>query len=249
MKKALVTGASKGIGLAFAKRLRKDGYEVTGVARSTSVLANLTGADGPLARHIVADLSERDGVERVCKDIATGGYDIFIGNAGIGLFGSYEQSPYESIDALFRLNCLATAELAHSYLKSARSGDTLVTISSGIGMLSAPGGAAYCASKYFVLGLTESIWFEQKQRGVFVTCICPGPTKTDFFSAPGADQGPNPPSIMYQTADQVVRDAMRAIKKRRTPSVVTGAISRHITFFTRHFFTRRGVVNFMGNMR
>ncbi len=116
-------------------------------------------------------------------------------------------------------------------------------------MLAGPNAAAYCASKYFVLGLSEALWFEQKARGVHVLCVCPGPTSTDFFSAEGANQGPNPPKFMYQTADQVAKEAVRALMRRVGPTIVPGFFNRAITAYAERLLGRRGVVNLMGNMR
>ncbi|MCB9708361.1 MAG: SDR family oxidoreductase [Myxococcales bacterium] len=228
MKRALVTGASGGIGRCFAKHLAEEGFAVTLVSRNTERLnqvAESLAGDGH--RVLAADLSTDPDVQRVCADIAQSHYDLLINNAGIGLYGPLVDSDWERLIGMQRLNCDALLALSYAFLTHARDGSALMNVASVLGLVPFPnGGALYAATKAFVVSLSQSLWEEERKRGVHVMALCPGVTDTDFFAAAGGDPRKPPPKSVTQTADEVVREALDALACRNAPIVVTGLKNR-----------------------
>ena len=151
-KRALVTGASEGIGQAFAEALATEGYQVTLVARSQERLqaarARLSGAGHEV---LVADLSTPAGIERVAAELA-GGYTLLINNAGVGSHGAFAATDLLQLQAMMRLNCDAVMQLSHAFLRGSKKGDALINVASVLGLLGMPQVAGlYAATKAFVI--------------------------------------------------------------------------------------------------
>jgi short-subunit dehydrogenase len=245
IRRALVTGASSGIGRAFALALAQRGAAVTVVGRNAAALQAL--AEGsPAMRVRVADLATDAGVNVVREDLRTGGYDLFVNNAGVGAHGAFAEMPLERVQQLLRLNCEAVVTLAHAYLKTARRGDALVNVSSTLGFGGFPYSAVYAASKAFALSFSESLWYEQKARGVYVLGLCPGPTTSAFHDTAGFPAANRPPARIMQSPEDVVTTAFRTLERRRQPTVISGFKNRVMLFVSGRFFSRRAAINLMG---
>lgn len=245
-KKALVTGASSGIGAEFARALARDGYQVTGIARSEDKLTDLVKEIGPHHRYIVADLSDADQLRRVGDDIEREGYDLVVNNAGYGIYGRFEDIPLEKQQHLMSVNMTALVSLSQAFLRQARSGSGLINVSSVLSLLTYPGGAVYAASKAFVTNFTESLWYEYKDRDVFVMALLPGLTDTHFHEvATGGRNVPLPNGPLYSAAT-VVRDALNAYAARRTPVVISGPKYRPLAFISTRLAGRRLLTSIMG---
>lgn len=242
--KALVTGASGGIGLAFARRLARSGYEITAVARSEGKLHALVTELGPGHEFLIADLASADGQGRVADALTRQHFDLLVNNAGVGVIGSFAEVPLERTLAMLHLNCEALVTLAHAFLQNARPGDALINVGSTLSFLPAPTVAAYCATKSFVVSFSEALWVEQKARDVFVMALCPGITATQFqINAGGRFE--DLPRRMIQTPEQVVDVALNALAKRHNPTVISGL--KNLIFATlARLLTRRAVVTLMG---
>ena len=174
-KRALVTGASGGIGLAVARRLASDGWAVTLLARRQAVLEEHVGTlAGKGHQVIAADLADAEDVSRVAAHIKENAYQLLINNAGVGLFGEFEEEDLSRQQAMLGLNCTALAVLSHAFLANAQRGDALVNVASVIGFSSMPGAAMYAGTKGFVVQFSRSLWEEQRRRGVYVMSYCPG---------------------------------------------------------------------------
>lgn len=223
MKKALITGASEGMGRVFARELKKLGYQVTAVARNESRLKELG------CNYFAADLASEDGLEKVCKILSSGEFDLLVNNAGFGAFGRFEEVPIATHLNMIRVNCEALTSLSHAFLKSARGGHTLLNVASTAAFNSIPYNGTYAATKAYVLSLTEALWFEQKARGVRVFALCPGYTLTEFTKRAGADD-----KAMFrkyaQTPDEVVAAAIRELRSNAPgPFVISGTQNRTLT--------------------
>ncbi|MBI3793835.1 MAG: SDR family NAD(P)-dependent oxidoreductase [Nitrospinae bacterium] len=243
-KKALVTGASEGIGYVLAKRLANDGYAITAVARNESHLQRLVSEIGPEHSYLVADLLTEAGQNVVIKAVADKHFDLFVNNAGIAALGKFTEISVERHVNVLRLNCEAVVRLAHAYLKSAKDGDALINVSSALAFMPMPALGVYSATKAFVTSFSESLWYEQRQRGVYVMGLCPGMTSTNF----GKNNGANDlaaPSFMTQTPEELVENALCALKARKKPTVISGLVNKIFTFVAR-LRTRKGVVATMG---
>jgi uncharacterized protein len=244
--KAMVTGASGGIGLELATRLAKDGYQVTLVARNAGKLAEIVKSLGDGHRFIAADLSQAAETLRVAEDVRGTGYDLLINNAGVGVYGRFAEEPLASTRAMMRLNMDSLVELSHAFLEKAKSGDALMNVASMLALFSLPGAAAYCASKSFVTLFSEGLWWENKKRGVYVCALLPGVTATNFHEAAGGKPDQKPNKAITQSAAVVVDVAMRALKRRSSPTVLTSFANKAMVFFSTRLVPRKTMIKTMG---
>ncbi|MBF6143823.1 SDR family NAD(P)-dependent oxidoreductase [Nocardia nova] len=218
--RALVTGASAGIGRAFATALAAEGISVTAVARDAVRLADLVGELGAGHDHLAADLSTEKGVAATALLLHRGGYSLLINNAGTAVPGAFTEVAIESSLATIDLNCRAVVTLAHAFLTSAAAGSALVNVSSTLGHSPKPGLSVYSASKAFVTAFSETLWHEQKTRGVHVMALCPGVTATASQTA--ADV----PPWLVQSPEEVVRRARKALAHSEGPIVLSSRANR-----------------------
>lgn len=219
-KTALVTGATKGIGLAFAKQLAELGCNLIITARnakSLDSLASKLAAKGVSCTVVVADLSTLAGIELVAQKCQV---DILINNAGIGCFGNFGDMPIKRQEQMLVLNCQAPMMLADSFIRkaSADSQHYLVNIASIVSFAAFPGSATYSATKNFLLSFSQAIHHElaKAKPYISVTAVAPGVTETNFFV-----DAKEPLSAMKQMiimpADDVARLGIKAMlsKKRQ----------------------------------
>lgn len=229
-KRALVTGASEGIGFHIAKRLAAAGYTVTAVARSAPKLAALTADIG--GDHFVADLSTDEGQRAVCARVEADRYDVVVNNAGVGTVGGFADVPIERQLAMMHLNCDALVRISHAFVANARPGDALVNVSSTLAYAPMPYLGLYSATKAFVTAFTETLWFEQKQRGVHVMGLHPGITSTSFQTSAGG-RSEDLPKGLSQTPEEVAAYCVRELEKRGGPSVISGPKNAAFAALTR----------------
>jgi len=220
---ALVTGASAGIGVEFARAFAKDGISLVLAARRGERLATLadelTKEHGIEVRGIACDLATPEGVKECLA--ATEGIDlaILVNNAGVGYQGRFERQTPERLAALVQLNCAAPVALTAALLPRlrARGRGAVIFTGSTAGWQPLPFHALYAATKAFDNLLAEALWGELRGSGVDVLALEPGPTETEFQVAAGELAHPGEP------ADKVVRVALRALG--RQPSVVSGVFN------------------------
>jgi short-subunit dehydrogenase len=242
----LITGGSDGIGLAVAKLLAVDGdTRVTLVARSEAKLrdavAELPGTDHDF---IVADLSQPEGVDLVARRLAGRHYDVLINNAGVGLYGDFAELPLDDQLRMMRLNMDSVIVLSHTYLRHAKPGDALVNTASFLAYAPLPGNAAYSATKAFVATLSETLWWESKSKDVYVLGFSPGVIATRFHGVAGKSVAAFP-RVLVQSPESAARELAAALRKRRSPSLVTGFATRQLVRLQR-VVSRRTAVNMMG---
>ncbi len=245
-KTAMVTGASGGIGLGFAERLAKEGYTVTLVARNEGKLTELAAGLGAGHRVLAADLSVAADAERVADDLRTSKYDVLINNAGVGAYGPFAESSLKVNQAMLRLNIDSVVTLSHAFLQNAKSGDALINVASTLACITMPGASAYCASKAFVTSFSESLWYENKPRGVYVAGLLPGVTKTNFHMAAGGATDNRPPEAISQSVEGVVDAGMHALAKRSSPTVLTSFQNKAMVFMMTKVMPRTVRLNIMG---
>ncbi len=182
--KALITGASSGIGKEFAKQLSKMGYDVILVARRTERLEELRKKLKTNSQIIKADLSNENEVKELYEKTKNENIDILINNAGFGALGNFEEIELEREIEMINTNVKAVHILTKLFLKDFIKKDKgyILNVASIAGFFSGPYLATYYATKSYVLTLTESIYGELKNKksNVYVGALCPGPVKTEF---------------------------------------------------------------------
>lgn len=230
MKVTLITGASSGIGEAFARRLADEGHNLVLIARGEEKLHEL--CDELMLKHkitahyIAADLIKEDAVAMVHDETQKRGFEIdwLINNAGFGSMGDFAQLDGENELNIIKLNVLALVSLTHRYVAGMRErkSGTVVNVSSTAGFQPIPFFATYAATKAFVTSFTEAIAEENRPFGIRILALCPGTTRTNFFAASKID---DPVQIKgLQTPEQVVETALKALKSGRS-KVVSGWVN------------------------
>jgi short-subunit dehydrogenase len=192
---ALITGASGGIGLEFARLAAAKGHDLVLVARSGARLEEIAGelgaAHGITARTVTADLADPDAARAVAAAVDGQLPDVLINNAGVGGQGKFAVQRQLGDDlAMIRLNVLSLVELTGLLLPGMvkRGSGGILNVSSTAGYLPGPDQAVYYASKAFVKSFSEALTEECRGTGVRVTALCPGPVDTGFAKASGLDE-------------------------------------------------------------
>ncbi len=199
MTTALVTGASSGIGAAFARELAARQMHVILVARSQDRLeqlaTDLQTQFGIQTTVLVQDLSDPQATSDLCHEINARdlSVDLLINNAGFGDYGAFAQRPGARQSEMIKLNVLALTELTHAFLPQmqARRQGAIINVASIAAFQPLPYLSVYAATKAFVLHFSEALWAENQDTGVKILALCPGPTDTNFFAESGMDQNPN----------------------------------------------------------
>jgi short-subunit dehydrogenase len=243
---ALITGASSGIGLVFAKELAKKGYTVTCVARNEEKLKELVDELGNNHRFIIADLTNENDLSLVSQDIKNTKYSLLINNAGYGIYEKFEKIPLERTNNLIQLNISALVQLSHVFLKTASAGDALVNVSSVLSLLPFPGGAVYSGTKAFVTNFTEALWYEYKDKDIFVMALLPGVTDTNFHKVALGETKKGDPGGLSYPPEVVVKEALSALKARSKPTLISGPRYRFLSAISTRFMTRAKMVKMMG---
>jgi short-subunit dehydrogenase len=219
---ALVTGASSGIGLEFARQLSACGHDLVVVARDEARLKELAGELTTNVEVLRADLTDADDVALVESRLsdATRPVDVLVNNAGFGTMGPFVDLPIEGEEREIRLNVIALVRLTRAVLPGMvdRKRGSVLNVSSIGGFQPGPFNATYSATKAFVSSFTEAVHEEVRPSGVHVTALCPGLTRTGFQETSGATAS-TMPGPMWQTAEQVVRVALRDLGRNRAMSV------------------------------
>jgi short-subunit dehydrogenase len=226
MNTTLITGASSGIGAAFARRLAALGRNVFLVARSEDKLITLCNELGRIsnirAQYLATDLSQSDSALNLVDETKKRGLniDMLINNAGFGSMGDFAKLDIARELNMIDLNIKSLVELTYRFLVPMRElkQGTIINVASTAGFQPVPFMATYAASKAFVLSFSEALWEENRRHGIHVMALCPGVTETNFFEAAQVDR---PPMRAAQTAEDVVATALRGLARQKS-NVVSG---------------------------
>ena len=247
MSTALVTGATSGIGLAFARQLAERGHDVVLVARDRARLENvsdeLRATYGIATETLVADLADRAETGKVAQRLSEDArpVDLLVNNAGYSLKGQFLDNDITAEEALFDVLCRAVFVLSHAAANAmrGRGHGAIVNVSSVAGFITA---GSYSAEKSFVTVFTEGLANELAGSGVTATALCPGFTHTEFHQRAGVSMS-RIPEFLWLEADRLVRDCLDDVAKGKVVSV-PGAQYKAIVALLR--FVPRPVVRSRG---
>jgi uncharacterized protein len=237
---ALITGASSGIGAAFARRLAAAGYDLVLVARRRGRLEGMSEAlgreHGARAEILAADLTGEADLARVEERIAAAGsLEVLVNNAGFGTRGRFAETDVVSQDRMHRLHVLAAVRLTHAALPGmiARRKGSVINVSSVAAFAPNPGNVSYCATKAWMNSFTEGLYLELRSAGspVRVQALCPGYTVTEFHAAMGAGWD-HVPAGWWMSAEDVVDASLRGLARGKLV-VVPGLRYKSYAFVTR----------------
>ena len=231
--RALVTGASSGIGEVLARRLAAEGTDLVVVARDRrrleALAAELGERHGVFVEVLRADLAKKAQVatveDRLRDELSL--VDLLINNAGFGTYGPFAELDPDEEDREIRVNCQALVRLCHAATPGMvrRRRGTIVNVSSLASRAAAPQNAVYAATKAFVSHFSEALHEELRGRGVSVTVVEPGFTRTEFQERAGLTDDAGMPGFVWQSAEAVA-DATLAGARRGQALVVPGAHNR-----------------------
>ncbi|MGB3654836.1 MAG: SDR family oxidoreductase [Rivularia sp. (in: cyanobacteria)] len=237
MPTALITGASGGIGECFARKLASLNTNLIIVARSEDKLNAL--AQQLQQQHniqvdvIVKDLTEPSAAQEVFDATQSKGLtvDLLINNAGFGDYGEFVQTDGDRQIQMIQLNNIAVVALTHKFLPQMRErgSGSIINVSSIAAFQPIPYLSVYAATKAFVRSFSEALWAENRQYGVKVLVVSPGPTETNFYTE--ANFPPALASIAksMSTSEEVVDQALKALEQGNVGVVVGGIASKFIT--------------------
>ena len=240
---ALITGASAGIGAAFAEVFASKGFDLVLTARRAdrlnAVAAGLRERHGRRVEVVVLDHSEPGAAERLCNQLDARGIivDALVNNAGYGVPGVYVNVPWVTQDAMLRVMVVGVAELTRRLWPGMlqRGYGRVINVASLAGLVPAPAGhTLYGATKAFLIKFSEALAQEGRPHGVHVTALCPGFTRSEFHDVTGTREQMNAlPSWFWLEADTVARLGYEAVEAG-TPVCVTGRLNRAIALAVRY---------------
>ncbi len=194
---AVVTGASSGIGQAFAEELAERGFDLVLVARRVdrleSLAARLAEAHGIAAQVLPVDLARADAARTIIEATADRDVGLVVSNAGFGMKGDHAGNDPAAMTEMLMVNCNVPMQLAHGFAPRLRArgqagtGAGLILVSSIEGLMGCPYSTAYSASKALVNALGEGLWAELRPDGVDVLTVCPGATESEAAGKQGID--------------------------------------------------------------
>ncbi|MEM7404289.1 MAG: SDR family oxidoreductase [Pseudomonadota bacterium] len=229
----VLTGASGGIGKAFAVALARRGHPALLVARNTSKLEALARdirADGGQCEVMAADISTEAGLDSLAERARTlGQVDLLVNNAGVSRTGPFLSQTAADESMMTRLNIDAVTALTRLFLPAmvARDGGGIINIASVVGFQPVPYWTTYAATKAYVLAFGQGLAHELRNSKVRVLTVCPGFTKTGLYDESGAP-GLAGKVLPFATTDDVVAGALKAYERGRVVHVV-GHMNRLLT--------------------
>jgi len=252
-KKALVTGASGGIGLELSRILAREGYDLFLVARNgsrlTEISEELSREYGINAVPVPADLSDISACERLYE--ITGPVEVLVNNAGFGDYGEYRLCEWSKQETMIRLNDIALAKISHMYIPDmvSRGSGKILNIASVAAFQPGPLMSVYYASKAFVLSFSQALSEELRGSGVTVSALCPGPVNTGFSTAANCEDVSVFKESSGANAADVAEYGYRSMMRGR-PVAVHGLLFKSAVFVERllpRFAIRRIVHSVQGS--
>lgn len=229
--KALVTGASSGIGLEIAKYLDSLGYEIVLVAREKEKLESVAKQLTNKSKIIVMDLSQIENIKSLYVLVKNDDIDVLVNNAGFGLCGQFVEEDLTKELNMIDLNIKTVHVLTKLFLKDMKRKNKgyILNVASSAAFQSGPLMATYYSTKAYVYRLTEAIYYELKKAksNVHISCLCPGPVATNFNNVANVKF-----SVKPQKADYVAKYAIDNMFKEKL-LILPGFKIKCLKFFGR----------------
>lgn len=236
---ALITGASKGIGKSIAEQLAARGFDLLLIARSADLLEQVAKeislTTNKNCRWLALDLAEDQAAESVFEYCNKNQFvvSVLVNNAGYGLSGRFENYSAQEHTDMLRVNIITLTKLTRLFLPSLlkQPAAYILNIGSSASYQAVPLLSAYAASKAYVLSFSRGLFQELKNTTVSVTCICPGPTDTNFVNrANVGTKGQKAAERFNMSPQTVARIAIDSLFRRK-PEVITGSLNKLSAFF------------------
>ena len=222
---AFITGASSGIGAAFARRLARDGYDLVLHGRREHLLASLcrdlTASHGVRADYVLAELSSPEGTECVRERLErVERLAMLINNAGSGSTKLFHEEELAGQHGMVQTHVVTALHLCHAAIPMMKrnGGGAIINVSSIASFTPGKRSATYCAAKSFLTAFSEALHLEVGGDGIRVQALCPGFTTTDFHSRLGLTIGPGIRRV-FMTPEAVVDQSMRDLRRGKVISV------------------------------
>lgn len=247
MTTVLITGASSGIGKAFAELFAKQNYRIILASRSESKLSRLATElqrkHGVQTLTVPVDLAQRDSAQWLYDQLQGQSVDVLINNAGVGSYGFLHQMDVRTEQEMLQLNVQSLSQLLMLFLPEMvrRGSGRILNVGSTTSFYACPLSANYSASKAFVLSLTEAVANELQGTGVTITALCPGATGTEFFRKAKMDgqKVSDPKALM--SPDKVAQIGYAALMQGKVfvvPGMQNWLLTQAPRLFPRKFVTR-----------
>lgn len=244
--KALITGASSGIGAAMAKIMSDQGYDLILVARRKDKLESLKEELKTEVQIITMDISSTFNCMKLYNRVKKQDIDILINNAGFGIFGAFDKTPLDKELDMIDLNIKTVHILTKLFLQDfkKRNHGYILNVASSAAFLSGPLMASYYGTKAYVLKITEAIYEELRHdhSQVYIGCLCPGPVDTEFNDVAGVRFG-----VKALSSDEVAKYAFKKMLKRKL-IIIPGTTIRLGIFMTR-LLPRKMLLKFNYNVQ
>jgi len=241
--KALITGASAGLGASFARALAARGYDLVLLARRRDRLQAL--ADKLTAQHAIrcevmtADLSGIEEIRKTADHIRRmDNLDLLINNAGFASLGYFADIPSEKSMRMFHLHMTAPVELTHAALQGMlpRKHGTVINVSSLAAFVFTPGNVMYDSTKAFLAAFSKNLMLEVKEAGIKIQCLCPGFTRTEFHEVGDFKNFDRSviPKALWMSPDEVVSLSLDALEHSNNPIFIPGWKNRLVVWLYLH---------------
>jgi short-subunit dehydrogenase len=245
---AVVTGASSGLGRGLATRLADRGMSLVLTGRNQARLEEAAqqirrAAPRVNVETVAADLSTRSGVSSLLDHVGDRPIEVLVNNAGFGSYGPFAGADADREADEVAVDVSAVVTLARAFLPGmlARRSGGILNVASTIAFQPAPYQAVYGASKAFVLSFSQALWAEARPAGVAVTALCPGPTRTGFVEALGAEVGHTAIYRRLSDPEPVIDAGLKALDKGKSvviPGVRNKVIANSGRFMPHEWLTR-----------
>lgn len=238
-KTALITGATSGLGLSYAKYFAGKGYDLIITGRREAIIRknadDLKRRFGVDVTVIIAELSSREGVDFLLASIKGRGIAVLVNNAGFGLKPAFVDTEAKDIERILTLQTYCVVRLTHSILKEMvrKNEGSIINISSDGAFAVMPHNVMYSSTKLFILNFTEGLHMELANTNIHIQAVCPGFIDSHFHESAGMRVEKKKNGLFaFRNPDDLVTDAMRDFKKGVVVSVPDRG-ARLIRFFVK----------------